>query len=142
MLNRTERQFFAGSDLQSVMGPIQYTLPSQGIRLQQVGPECWNGQGPPSSWGVVMKISVFAMKSPTGFSLEFQSWAELEGNGAVLLCVLAIFFFPAALIIGFLAYQEVQQRQAVVHHAVWSPVSHLFVAPNFPPAFAPPGPRY
>jgi hypothetical protein len=142
VLNRNERQFFAGSDLQAVMGPIQYALAAQGLRLQQVGPEAWATQGPPSSWGVVMKVSLFAMKSPSGFSLELHSGADLEGNGAMLLLVLAVFFFPAALIIGFLAYQEVQQRQAVLHHAVWSPVSHLFVAPNFPPPFAPPGPPF
>jgi hypothetical protein len=136
VLNRTERQFFGGNDLQSVMGPIQYALQSQGIRLQQVGPQAWNGGGAPSSWGMAMKVSFFAMQSPSGYSLELNSWADLEGNGVILLCVLGVFFFPAALIIGFLAYQEMTQRQAAVHHAVWSPVSHLFVAPNFAPPFA------
>lgn len=140
MLNRTERQFFGGSDLQSVLGPIQYALQSQGIMLQQVGPQAWKGQGAPSSWGVAMKVSLFAMQSPTGHSLELGTWVDLEGNGLIMLCVLAVFFFPAALVVGFFAHQEMTQRQAAVHHAVWAPVSHLFVMPNFAPPFAAPAP--
>jgi hypothetical protein len=90
-----------------------------------------------------MKVNIVAMQSPSGFSLEFQSWADLEGNGVILFCVLATFLFPAALIIGYLAYQEMTQRQAAVHHAVWVPVSHRFVAPNFPPPFGgPSGPPF
>ena len=139
MVTRAERQFFAGSNLHSVVGPMQQALQAQGVLAQQVGSQAWNGSGTPSSWGVVMKVSIVAMPSPSGFSVEFQSWAELESNGLILFCMLGLFFFPAAAIIGFLAYQELVQRQSVVHHAVWAPLSHLFVAPNFPPAFA--GPR-
>jgi len=135
VLNRSERQFFGGSDLQSVTGPIHYALQSHGIALQQVGPQAWGGRGAPSSWGVAMKVSLFAMQSPSGYSLELHTWAELEGNGVILLCLLGIFFFPAALVVGFFAYQETTQRQAAVHHAAWSPVSHLFVAPTFAPPF-------
>ncbi len=114
---------------------LQQVLYANGIALQQTGPTTWAGRGTVPSYGLVPRVSVLASPTPQGFSLDVRVTADTEGSGIVVLIVLWFFFFPAALILGYMAWQDFQQRQTTLLQSMWGPVSHLFVAPNFGPVF-------
>lgn len=141
MFDKTERQFFAGQDVNGVVQTLQQVLYANGIALQQTGPSTWAGRGNTPSYGLVPRVSIVAAPTPQGFSVDLRVTADTEGSGIVIGIVLWFFFFPAAIILGYMAYQDFQQRQALLMQSMWGPVSHLFVAPNFGPMFGgQPGP--
>ncbi len=135
MFDKTERQFFAGQDVYGVIQTMQQVLYANGIALQQNGPNTWAGRGTTPSYGLVPRVSLFAQPTPQGFSLDVRITADTEGSGIAIAIVLWFFFFPAAIILGYMAWQDFQQRQALLMQSMWGPVSHLFVAPNFGPVF-------
>lgn len=149
MFDKTERQFFAGQDVNGAILTLQQVLYANGIPLQQTGPTTWAGRGTMPAYGLVPRVSVVASPTPQGFSLDLRITADTEGSGIVIGIVLWFFFFPAAIILGYMAYQDFQQRQVLLMHSMWGPLSHLFVAPNFGPMFGgqaapggPPPPQY
>lgn len=147
MFDRTDRQFFSGQDVQGIVGTIQQGLHAQGIPIQQTGPTTWAGRGTIPSWGLVPKVSVSAAPSPQGFYVDIRVLADVEGSGIVAFIVAWFLFFPVAIVLGYMAYQDFVQRRDYLIHALWSPVGHLIVAPNYPapqfnqaPAYPPQGP--
>lgn len=139
VLDKTERQFFAGRDVDGVVRTIGQTLYAQGILLQQTGPQTWAGRGQFAQWGLVPKVSVYAAPSPQGFYLDVRVTADIEGSGIAMLIVCWFVFFPVALVLAYMAYQDFSQRQYTLHQSIWSPIAHLFVPPNYPPVFGAPG---
>ncbi len=140
MFDKTERQFFGGQDVQGVIQLLQQVLYSNGVVLSQTGPTTWAGRGTIPSYSIVPRVSVSVSPTPQGFCLDMRTTADNEGSGIVVFVVLWFVFFPAAIIVAFLAYQDFQQRQQALMQAMWAPLSPRFVAPNFAPAFGQPGP--
>jgi hypothetical protein len=141
VFERTERQFFRGQDATAVVQTIQQALYASGVMTQQTGPAGWSGRGVSPSYGLVPKVSIFAAPSPDGFSVDVRIMADTEGSGIIVAIVLWFVFFPAALIVGYMAYQDFVQRQAQLFNSVWAPLGHLIVAPNYPaPQFGAPPP--
>lgn len=133
MFDRTDRQFFAGQDVQSIVGTLLQALHAQGIPTQQTGPATWAGRGTMPSWGLVPKVSIAAAPSPQGFYIDIRVLADIEGSGIAGLIISWFLFFPVALILGYMAYQDFTQRRDYLIHSLWSPVGHLIIAPNYPP---------
>jgi hypothetical protein len=143
VFDKTDRQFFSGQDVQSVVGTIQQALHAQGIPSQQTGPTTWAGRGVNPAWGLVPKVSIMAAPSPQGFYVDIRVLADIEGSGIVGFIVAWFLFFPVAIILGYMAYQDFTQRRDYLIHSLWSPVGHLIVAPNYPsPQFGNQAPGY
>jgi hypothetical protein len=131
VFDKTERQFFAGQDVQGVVQTIQQALYANGIPTQQTGATTWAGRGVTPAWGLVPKVSIMAAPSPQGFYVDIRMLADIEGSGIAGFIIAWFLFFPVAIILGYMAYQDFTQRQAQLFHGIWSPLGHLIVAPNF-----------
>jgi len=141
MLDKNERQFFAERDSQVVYQTLTGTLAAMGIGLTQTGPNQWTGRGQHGSYGIVPKVMVSMLGAQGGFFLEVRVIADLESNAIVILIVLWFVFFPVAVILGFMGYQDWERRQVQIFHAVWSPLAGRIAAPPGP-QFGPPGHGY
>jgi hypothetical protein len=132
MFDRNERQFFSGQDIASVVSAIGAGLSPTGIVLQQTAPNGWTGRAPGASYGLIPKVLVSAMPIQNGFYLDVRVAPDFDSGGLVLFILSWFFFFPLAIILGVLAYQDWQQRQAHLFASVWGPVANRIVAPPAP----------
>lgn len=145
MIDKVDRRYFSGIDMPSILQSLQGTLYQQGIVLQQVAPNSWSGRGQAPSYGIVPKVGITAMPMQDGVSVDLRVSADLEGNGIVILVIAWLFFFPVAIILIVLGYQDFDRRATQIVAAVWAPLSHKMVGapvPQWgpPPMGAPPGP--
>jgi hypothetical protein len=144
MLDRNDRQYFTGQDVQSVLSSLQSTLHASGIQLMPTGPSSWSGRGTLAVWSMVPKIQVSVMPVQGGFFLDLRISPDFEGNGIVLFVVSWFFFFPVAIVLAVLAYQDWQNRQTALFNALWAPLASRMAPPPGPqwplaPGGAPPG---
>jgi hypothetical protein len=145
MLDKIDRRYFGGSDLQSIVAAVHAALHQQGIGLQQTGPSGWSGRGQQPSYGVVPRVGLTLTQTPQGAIADLRVSPDLEGSGIVLFVVAWLFFFPVAIILLVLGYQEWERRAQALVAAVWAPVAHRMIAPPAPqwgppPIGTPPGP--
>lgn len=141
MLDKNERQYFSQEHAQSVIQTVSGTLHSAGIALTQTGPNQWTGRGQVASYGVVPKVLVSMMPMQNGFFLDVRIVADLESNAIVILIVLWFVFFPVALILGLMGYQDWERRQVQLFQAVWMPLANRIATPPGP-QFGPPPAGY
>lgn len=138
MLDKNERQFFSQDHAASVIQTLTGTLHAMGIPLTQTGPNQWSGRGQVASHGIVPKVLVTMAPMQNGFFLDVRAIADIESNSVVLLIVLWLVFFPVAIILGFMAYQDWERRQVQFFQAVWTPLANRMAQPPGP-QFGPPG---
>jgi hypothetical protein len=138
MLDKNERQFFSQEHAESVIQTLSGTLLSAGIPLTQTGPNQWAGRGQVASHGVLPKVLVSMMPVQNGFFLDVRVVADFESNSIVIMVVLWFVFFPVAVILAIMAYQDWERRQLQLFQAIWMPLSNRIVAPPGP-QFGPPG---
>ncbi|HEY6562648.1 MAG TPA: hypothetical protein VI072_35515 [Polyangiaceae bacterium] len=129
MIEKFERQYFSGADTQSVVQSIQYTLYQSGIQVSQVAPNSWTGRAGEVSYGLRLKATLTVQPAPGGFVIDLRIGSDIETNGIILLVVLWLVFFPAAIVIALLAYQDVSGRQTRLAQAVWGPIANRMMAP-------------
>jgi hypothetical protein len=122
VFDKTERWFFPG-DMQPVLASAMSSVASSGFALQPFGPNSWAGRGNAASWGLLPMVALSVIPAQTGAFLEIRQSAEVDTNGVILIAVFALFFFPVALILGVLAYQDLQNRQTRLLQAIWAPIS-------------------
>src|SRR5688572_7756542 len=106
MLDRNERQYFSGQDIQSIVNAIGGSLSQLGIILQPTGMNTWAGRAPGPSWGMFAKVLVSAVPVQDGFYLDVRVAPDFDSGGIVIFVVAWFFFFPAAIILGVLGYQD------------------------------------
>lgn len=129
MIEKFERQYFAGNDTQSVVQSIQHTLYQSGIQVGQIAPNSFTGRAADVSYGLRLKATLTVFPAPNGFMIDLRIGSDIETNGIILLVVLWLVFFPAAIVIALLAYQDVSGRQMRLAQAVWGPVAGRMMAP-------------
>jgi hypothetical protein len=141
VLDKTDQKFFAGADVGPVVQAIQGGLYQRGIATQQVAPTLWSGQATDARWAMLPRATLSSYPAPGGFVVQANVSAEFQTNGLILFVVLWFFFFPAAVIVAVLAYQEWQKRQSELLFALWGPVAQRIAAPMPPygPLVPPPG---
>jgi hypothetical protein len=132
VLEKNERWFFTG-DPQPLIGRVTATLAQYGLFLQQVGPNGWGARAQGASWGLVPKANVAVLPAQGGFFVDLRLSADFETNGIIIFVLLWVFFFPAAIVVGLLAYQDLSNRQTTLVQAVWAGLGSL-------PGAAAPGP--
>lgn len=145
MIEKFERQYFSGGDTHGVVQSIQHTLYQNGIQVAQTAPNSWSGRAGQVSYGLRLKATLTVHPAPNGFMIDLRIGSDIETNGIILLVVLWLVFFPAALVIALLAYQDVSGRQTRLAQAAWGPVANRMMAPPnmgyYPQQMgAPPGP--
>jgi hypothetical protein len=138
VFDKTERKFFAGKDVDATMRVIRQALVPAAIDLQQVSSTQWRGRGTIPVYGLVPVVTVFAAPTPQGYYLDLRISADIEGSGIAIAIILWFVFFPITIVLGYLAYSDYTLRQNQLFQAIWTPIQHTFVEPNFAPAFSPP----
>ena len=136
MFDKTERAFFAGSDVSAIVTPLQRALDGAEISTQQTGPATWSGKSHRAAWSLSPRVSVTAAPTPKGFMLEVRISADVESGGAIGMVVCWFFCFPVAILLGVLAHQEFTRRQAELFQTMYGQLRHKMIEPNFPPPFA------
>ncbi len=139
MLDRNERNYFTGQDVQGVVMTLQGALAAQGIYLQPYGPSNWSGRGQAASYGIAPKASLTATPVQGGFFVDLRFSPDFESNSLVLFIVAWLVFFPVAVILAVMAYQDWEVRQRQLFYAVWSPVAGLMAPPPMGMYGMPPG---
>jgi hypothetical protein len=134
MIDQSQRQYFTGQDVQGVITTVQGTLYSAGIQLQQTGPASWTGRGTAASYGMVPKVLIAALPMQGGFFLDVKVTPDFEGSGIVIFIVSWFVFFPLAIVLGVLAYQDWQRRGQQMLQSIWAPLA--------PRIAQPPGPQF
>jgi len=136
MLDKNDRRYLRGSDPTAIVGSIQGVVYQLGIQLQQTGPNMWVGRGTQASYGMAPKVAVTVTPFPEGFCVDVAVSPDFESNSIVILVVAWLFFFPVAVILAVLGYQDWERRAQWLQSAIWTPLAHLMMAPPAP-AFAP-----
>jgi len=129
MLDKNERQFFSGQDPNSIVNVIGGSLQGGGIFLQPSAPNGWAGRAQTASYGLFAKVLVTATPMQNGFFLDVRVAPDFDNNGIIIFVLAWFFFFPAAIILGVLAYQDWQNRQQQLFSAIWGPVANRIAAP-------------
>ena len=147
MLDKADRQYLRASDPAAILGSIQGAVYPHGIHLQQTGPSSWGGRGTQATYGMLPKVAVTLTPMQDTVCVDVRVSADFETNGLVIFVVAWMFFFPVAIILAVLGYQEWERRAAATMQAIWSPLMPQMVTPPAPawgaPGMAPgapPGP--
>jgi hypothetical protein len=124
VLDRVDRHFFPGDETREVIESVKETLQRDGIALGPVAPDVWSGRAPgPVSYGLVPRASVALTRVREGFFVDLRVSADLDSTAIIILVVAVILFWPAALVLAFLGYQDFQNRASVVMSSIWAPLS-------------------
>ena len=139
MLDKADRRYLKSSDPNSIVGSIQGAVYHQGIQLQQTAPNIWVGRGNQASYGMVPKVAITISPIQDGMCVDVRVSPDFESNGIILFAVAWIFFFPAALILAILGYQDWERRAMATMSAIWTPFGALMMNPPAP-MWGPPQP--
>jgi hypothetical protein len=137
MLDKNERNYFPGNDVNGAISILTGALAQSGVPLQQISPNTWTGRGNVVSYGIAPKASVTVSQTQAGFFLDVRMSADFESNALVIFVVSWLFFFPIAIILGVMAYQDWENRMRQLFYVVWSPLGPRM---GPPPGFQPMGP--
>jgi hypothetical protein len=132
MLDKIDRRYFSGSDVHSLVQSVQATLHQQGISLQQTAPNAWSGRGQQVSYGFVLRVGLTLTPVGDATLADLRVSPDLEGSGIVIFVVAWLFFFPVAIILAVLGYQEWQRRSNELVAWVWAPLAQRMIAPPAP----------
>lgn len=124
-MDKSYQQYFRGVDMRAVLEALWGGLQQHGVLVHQTGPSSYVGKGGPVSWGMVPKVTITATPTQDGFTLDTRISPDFDTNGLIVFVVLWLFFFPAAIIIGVLAWQDFQKRQNALMQGMWQPVGHF-----------------
>jgi hypothetical protein len=138
VIDQSEQHYFQGADLASVTQTMQNALYQCGVGLHQTGPDSWTGRANAASYGMTAKVSLSAQRVGEGFSVNLRVSPDFEGTSLIIFIVLWVVFFPAAIIVAVLAYQDFQNRGTHLMRSVWSPVQQHMVKQHDPYGFVPP----
>lgn len=132
MIDKNEQRFFGGQDVGAVVQQIQGALYQSGVSLQQTGPNTWSGRSSNSSYGMAPKVTLTTMPAQGGFTVDARVAVDFETNAIIVLVLSWVFFFPLAIILAILGYQDWQTRQNQLLAAIWAPVQSRMMAPPVP----------
>jgi hypothetical protein len=138
MLDKADRRYLRASDPAAIVGGIQGAIYQHGIQLQQTGPNMWVGRGTQASYGMVPRVAVTVTPIQDSVCVDVRISADFETNGIVVLVVAWLFFFPVAIILGVLGYQEWERRAMWTMSAIWTPLMPQMINPPAP-TWGPPG---
>jgi hypothetical protein len=148
MLDKIDRRYFSGTDVAAIANSLSGTLYQWGIQVQQVGPNSWSGRGAQGSYSMLPKVGFTIAPIQDGMSVDIRISADIDNNGIIILVIAWLFFFPIAVVLGILAYQDWERRSTELMGAVWAPLANRMIAPPAPnwgpPAMGvpPPGAGY
>ncbi len=132
MLDKIDRRYFAGSDVAGLAATIQVTLYQHGIHFQQTAPNSWSGRGTHGAYSMVPKVGVTISQAQDAMMVDIRISPDIDTNGLIILVVAWIFFFPIALVLGILGYQDWERRSAELMNATWAPLAPKMIAPPAP----------
>lgn len=113
--------------------------------LVPIMPQVWQGKSAQARWGLFPSIMARIAPGQGGTSIELRVGAELDTTMMVVFIVVTLFFWPAGLIIGWLAYDDFTKRRVLIFQSIWQQLgANPLPAPGYygmggPPPGPPPG---
>ncbi len=132
MLDKADRRYLRSADPAAIVGSIQGAVYQYGIQLQQTGPNIWVGRGNQPSYSMVPKVAVTISPIQDGLCVDVRVSPDFESNGIILFAVAWIFFFPVAVILAILGYQDWERRATWTMSTIWTPLSPQMISPPAP----------
>jgi hypothetical protein len=129
MLDKADRRYLKSADPAAIAGSIQGAVYQFGIQLQQTAPNTWVGRGNQASYAMVPKVAITISPIQDGVCVDVRVSPDFESNGIILLVVAWIFFFPVAVILAVLGYQDWEKRAAWTLSSIWTPLSAQMINP-------------
>jgi hypothetical protein len=137
MFEASAARIFA-TDAAQVAGLLpQAVYEASSAQVAQMQPYFWQGRSYGSVWGMQAEVAVRTMTTPDGTSVHVTVGAQIEQNALIVFILMCFFFFPAALIIGLLAYNDFTSRRFVVMEGVFARISAATGKPGLAVGFMP-----
>jgi hypothetical protein len=123
---------------------LEGTLPgvaynAAGMQLQATMPLVWQGKGQAGSYGFQPSIVVRAAPTQGGTSVEIRLGAEIESSWIAIYIVMVLLFWPIALILGYMGYDEFQKKRTMMFQGIWQNLGGPQQQPSGYGVGAPPG---
>jgi len=137
MFEASGARIYATEAAQVVQLLPQAVYESSSVQLAQMQPYFWMGRSTGTVWGMQAEVTIRTMTTPDGTNVHVTVGAQLEQNGLIAIVVLAFFFFPAAVVLGVIAYSDFTSRRLAVMEAIFSRLSAATGTPALAVGFAP-----
>jgi len=135
VLDKVDRQGVSG-DLVSAVQTVQGTLYQRGIPTSAIMPNAWSGRAATASYGLFPRVQITAAEAQGGCFIDLKISADFDTTALIVLVVAWMMFFPVAIVLAVLAYQDWERRTRELRDAVWASLSHRLMPPQATVAYA------
>jgi len=140
MFETSATRIFATDASQVVPLLPQAVYESAAVQLAQVQPAYWHGRSVGSVWGMQAEVTIRTMTTPDGTNVHVTVGAQLEQNALIIIVLLGLFFFPGAIILALIAYNDFTSRRTMVLESIFGRISAATGKPAMAVGFGPPAP--
>jgi hypothetical protein len=137
MFEASAARIFATDAAQVVHFLPQAVYEASATQLAQTQPYFWQGRSYGSVWGMHAEVTVRTMTTPDGTSVHVTVGAQVDQNALIALILIFFFFFPVALVLTLLGYNDFTARRVMVIEGIFSRLSAATGKPALAIAFAP-----
>lgn len=102
---------------------------SVGLALTPIGPGTFIATGAADSYGIQPELRIYVQPGPQGAQVQIAYAAKPTQTAIITGIVLFVLFWPALLLLAWLAYSEFVRRRTAIFPAVWQAIA--------PPALPP-----
>jgi hypothetical protein len=122
-----------GAQVQNALPQAVYE--ASAAQMVQMQPGYWQGRSVGSVWGMQAEVTVHTMATPQGAQVHVTVGAEVAQNPLIVIALLCFFFFPAAILLGIVAYNDFSSRRLVVMEGVFARLATATGTPALVPSF-------
>lgn len=124
MFEKHEHRVFPGGDPQPhtvALRMYHAGMRDLGIDLRPLSPNIWQGKGPVTGFGYVVKVTAVATPSWQGSSFQFGTKveAELEDKGIGFLIAGWVICFPIGALILLFLWLDFRKQQEIAMRSLW-----------------------
>ncbi len=100
-------------------GAVMAMLQQSGFYIQPTGPGTYACRAMPT-FGLIPHLNVRIADRGGQSEVWFHGYGEFDQNGMIMGVIMLILFWPAALILGYLAYDGFQKKYRMLTQYAWS----------------------
>jgi hypothetical protein len=139
MFEASAARIFATEAAQVAQLLPQAIYESSSVQLAQMQPYFWQGRSQGHVWGMHAELTVRTMTTADGTNVAVTVGAQLEQNALIVFVLSCFFFFPMALVLGLLAYNDFTSRRFVLMESIFARISAATGKPPLAVGYAPAG---
>lgn len=138
MFNKRDRIFVTNVDPNTLMQALQGTLAQMGVQQAAPTGPGYLGVGAPLSYGVIPKIGLNVFPAQGGHVVDVDVRSDFDQSSIIVAILLLVFFWPLALILGYMAHQGFEQHAQYVIGSLRNATAPYAAAPPAGPIPYPP----